>query len=125
MSSDRSGEKYNVRRADSIETDLTNDQSAGVFDINQKNETTHESVCEDLCENDSMFDKDLLKLSQKRKTSEPAHCSTKTLKAELGNKAEESSMESESDLSLSQEYQNLYSPADIRRFLQKPKASGW
>lgn len=44
MSSDRSGEKYNVRRADSIETDLTNDQSAGVFDTSQKDETTLESV---------------------------------------------------------------------------------
>lgn len=51
---------------------MNNDQSAGVFDINQKNETTHESVCEDLCENDNMFDKDLLKLSQKKKSSEPA-----------------------------------------------------
>lgn len=72
MSSDRSGENDNVRRADSIETDLTNDQSAGVFDISQKDETTLESVCEDLCENDNMFDKDLLKLSQKKKSSEPA-----------------------------------------------------
>lgn len=51
---------------------MNNDQSAGVFDINQKNETTRESVCEDLCENDNMFDKDLLKLSQKKKSSEPA-----------------------------------------------------
>lgn len=34
-------------------------------------------------------------------------------------------MASEGDLSLNQEQQNLYSAAELRRFLQTTKASGW
>ncbi|KAL4009126.1 hypothetical protein ACER0C_002978 [Sarotherodon galilaeus] len=120
-SSNRSDETGIVKSVDGVETDLTNDQSAGFPDTSQTADTALESVCNDLCEDDNMLDEDLLKLSQKRKSSEPAHCSTKTSKAKTGNRTGESSMESESDLSLSQEHQNLYSPAEIRKFLQTTK----
>lgn len=56
MSSERSDVNDNLRSTDIIETHMNYDQSAGVFDINQKNETTLESVCEDLCEDDNMFE---------------------------------------------------------------------
>lgn len=120
-SSNGSDETGIVKSVDGVEPDLTNDQSAVFSYTSQTADTTLESVCDDLCEDDDMLDEDLLKLSQKRKSSEPAHCSTKMSKAKRGNRAGESSMESESDLSLSQEHQNLYSPAEIRKFLQKTK----
>ena len=82
------------------------------------------SVCEDLIEDEDMSDDDLLKLSQKRKSSEPVQSSAKAIKVTKGTKTGKSLAESESDLSLTQEdQQSRYSPAGIKSFLQGTKGS--
>ena len=82
------------------------------------------SVCEDLIEDEDMSDDDLLKLSQKRKSSEPVQSSAKAIKVTKGTKTGNSAAESESDLSLTQEdQQSRYSPAGIKSFLQGTKGS--
>ncbi|KAI3377340.1 hypothetical protein L3Q82_008544, partial [Scortum barcoo] len=82
------------------------------------------SLCEEqFVDDEDMSDDELLKLSQKRKNIEPVQKNVKASKMIKGSKAGKSPAESESESLLSQEEQTLYSPADIKKFLQGTKGT--
>ncbi|KAI3368386.1 hypothetical protein L3Q82_008089 [Scortum barcoo] len=82
------------------------------------------SLCEEqFIDDEDMSDDELLKLSQKRKNIEPVQKNVKASKMIKGSKAGKPPAESESESLLSQEEQTLYSPADIKKFLQGTKGT--
>ncbi|KAI3359137.1 hypothetical protein L3Q82_002592 [Scortum barcoo] len=82
------------------------------------------SLCEEqFVDDEDMSDDELLKLSQKRKNIEPVQKNVKASKMIKGSKAGKPPAESESESLLSQEEQTLYSPVDIKKFLQGTKGT--
>ncbi|KAI3355855.1 hypothetical protein L3Q82_004225 [Scortum barcoo] len=82
------------------------------------------SLCEEqFIDDEDMSDDELLKLSQKRKNIEPVQKNVKASKMIKGSKAGKPPAESESESLLSQEEQTLYSPVDIKKFLQGTKGT--
>ncbi len=77
---------------------------------------TSQGTIEELMEEEDMSDDDLLRVSQKRKITEPVKKNRKT-KRTSGKMC----AESESDFSLIQEDSPSYSPADIKTFLEQTK----
>lgn len=74
-----SNEMDNLREVNITDRD---NQSANVSDGNSGEKRIEEVVYKSICEDDDpMFDEDILKMSQDRKSSEPANSSTRALRS--------------------------------------------
>ncbi|KAI3375656.1 hypothetical protein L3Q82_003720 [Scortum barcoo] len=118
-----------LQRKDSVQADgekqkEISDEVKQTECVNSEKPHDDLSLCEEqFVDDEDMSDDELLKLSQKRKNIEPVQKNVKASKMIKGSKAGKPPAESESESLLTQEEQTLYSPADIKKFLQGTKGT--